>query len=125
MVMCFQIHPNITNCNRRRAWKIVCAPFVNSQPTRYTGLISSHGVYEVGTVTKKDAGPSRWRLADTAGSAMHGIYVYLSRRYAQNWQMHNGGVLIEVAIDPNDFLHMSEDRKIATYRKVKTLKVCK
>lgn len=118
--MCFRINKKVKTAKRRKAWKVVDRTSVKG--VYRSAIRSATKDYRVGRVTETDMDFSS---RDGHGRSQSGIYVYTDLAHAR---LHCDGyleALIEVQVSAKDFLHegVKIEGPVATYRKVKTVRV--
>jgi len=112
--MCFLIDDDATAPIQWTAWKVLIlkggylySPYNPSQ--------KGGSDWTAGAAIQRSGGKTRWGVF-----AESGIYVYLNERVAlDDARYHYNGVVVEVAVDPKDWLYTSRDGSQATYDKVR------
>lgn len=109
--MCFNIDPKAKPWRNQRAWKRLKL-YDNG---RLASPFYSHYQWSTG-INRMDRGATYYVTLYGDAVAMHGIYVYKTKKQALLRVCHDE-VVVRLRVDSKDFLH-TDGKDQATYRKV-------
>jgi hypothetical protein len=118
--MCFEIARQQTPWKVRKVYKAVTRLRRSIYAQSNMALPLSYGVGDVVEMrlgARTERGTS-WNLIRKTVS---GVYVALTREDAERWKDNSDDIVIELEVDPADFLYHSERGTDATYTRVKVI----
>lgn len=105
--MCFEIDTKAASLNKRIVWKVF-----DKQGGKIVSLYEA-ATYPKGKLVERSVGPTEHN-----GSAVHGLYFYLSKADAKREATEFPNVYIaKFTVSPKDFLFASACGRVATYER--------